>query len=410
MNISLLSADDTWALWTILIVFAAFSLYAEQHWKWAEKLSGPMLGVLLAIIAVNLKIIPAEAPVYDAVWTYCIPLGVSMLLFRARMRDIVKDTGKMFLCFNLTAVGAFLGGIIAFFAFRGVIPEADKLAGIQDGSFTGGSANLLAVASSTQVSKSMLSADIIADNFVFIAVVFVLLWIPTSKFFLRRFPHPFQDEIDAAGRDTRAEARTNSAAFWGRTDISLLDIAMVFATAFVEVTIATKLSGWLGGMFAVPEEAPLLARIPSLFLGNQFVMLTVIAVLLASLFPKYFQNLHGANELGTFLIYIFFVVIGCPSDLKTILLNAPLLFVFCALMCLTAIVFTLLTGKLLRQNIEELTVGMNACIGGPSTAAAMAVAKGYNKLVVPAILCGLWGYIIGTPLGLFLANWLASFM
>ena len=410
MNVSLFTADDTWALWTILIVFAAFSLYAEQHWKWAEKLSGPMLGVLLAIIAVNLKIIPADAPVYDAVWTYCIPLGVSMLLFRARMRDIVKDTGKMFLCFNLTAVGTFLGGIIAFFAFRGIIPEADKLAGIQDGSFTGGSANLLAVASSTDISKSMLSADIIADNFIFIAVVFVLLWIPTSKFFMSRFPHPFQDEIDAAGRDTRTEARTNSAAFWGRTDISLLDIAMVFATAFVEVTIATKLSTWLGGVFAVPEEASLLAKIPALFLGNQFVMLTIIAVLLASLFPKYFQNLHGANELGTFLIYIFFVVIGCPSDLKTIILNAPLLFVFCALMCLTAIVFTLLTGKLLKQNIEEITVGMNACIGGPSTAAAMAVAKGYNKLVVPAILCGLWGYIIGTPLGLFLANWLASYM
>ena len=116
MSFSLFTADDTWALWTILIVFAAFSLYAEQHWKWAERLSGPMLGVLLAIIAVNLKIIPADAPVYDAVWTYCIPLGVSMLLFRARMRDLVKDTGKMFLCFNLTAVGAFLGGIIAFFA------------------------------------------------------------------------------------------------------------------------------------------------------------------------------------------------------------------------------------------------------------------------------------------------------
>jgi len=32
----------------------------------------------------------------------------------------------------------------------------------------------------------------------------------------------------------------------------------------------------------------------------------------------------------------------------------------------------------------------NATVGGPTTAAAMAISKGWNEHVVPAILCGLF--------------------
>ena len=138
------------------------------------------------------------------------------------------------------------------------------------------------------------------------------------------------------------------------------------------------------------------------------MLLTIVSVIAVSLFPKYFENLKGAQEVGTYLIYVFFVVIGCPADIKDVLLNAPLLFLFCGLIAAVNIFTTLLAGKALRQNIEELTLASNANIGGPSTAAAMAVAKGYDKLVVPAILVGLWGYIIGTPLGLLLAEWFGT--
>jgi uncharacterized membrane protein len=84
--------------------------------------------------------------------------------------------------------------------------------------------------------------------------------------------------------------------------------------------------------------------------------------------------------------------------------------VFCGLIAFINIAWTLFWGKLFRQSIEELTIASNANIGGPSTAAAMAVAKGYEDLVVPGILVGLWGYIIGTPLGLLMVQWLSTFM
>jgi uncharacterized membrane protein len=405
---TLVAATDTWVLWAVLFVFATASIFLEQRYKWAERISGPVIGLIFAILAVNFRIIPTAAPVYDAVWDYFIPLSVTMLLFKANIKTIIKDTGKMFLCFNISAVGTLIGVIVMFFLLKNFIPELDKMAGILTGSYIGGGVNLFAVASSTKISETMLSAEVIADNFVMAIVIFVLLWVPSSAFFKKRFKHPYQAEIEKNGAS--GDAKTKSASFWGKKEISLLDIAMTVATAVVIVTVATKIAGSLKAALAPAAGAGIVAGLPALILGNQYVMLTLIATCATSLFPKYFDKLKGAQEIGTYLIYVFFVVIGCPADIKDVILNAPLLFVFCGMIALINIAWTLGVGKLLNQNVEELAIASNANIGGPSTAAAMAVAKGYDKLVVSAILVGLWGYIIGTPLGLIMTQWLSTFM
>jgi uncharacterized membrane protein len=403
---TLIQGNDIWVMWAALFIFATASIFLEQRFKWAERISGPVIALIFAVLAVNLRVLPTQSVVYDAVWDYFIPLAVAMLLFRANIKTIVRDTGKMFLCFNIGAAGTVLGAIIAFFIFKDFIPELDKMAGILTGSYIGGGVNLFAVASSTHISETMLSAEVIADNFVMAIVIFVLLWIPSSNFFKKRYPHPYQSAIEKKG--SGGAGKTLSAAFWGRKEISLLDIALTVATAFVIVTLATKTAGALKAGLAPEAGAGFWAGIPALILGNQYVLLTIVSVIAVSLFPKYFENLKGAQEVGTYLIYVFFVVIGCPADLKDVLLNAPLLFLFCGLIAAVNILTMLLAGKALRQNIEELTLASNANIGGPSTAAAMAVAKGYDKLVVPAILVGLWGYIIGTPLGLLIAEWFGT--
>ena len=46
--------------------------------------------------------------------------------------------------------------------------------------------------------------------------------------------------------------------------------------------------------------------------------------------------------------------------------------------------------------IRELAVASNAAVGGPTTAAAMATAKGWDDLVLPALLVGILGYATGT--------------
>jgi len=394
---ALVSADDTWVLWAIIAVFAAASIYCEQNFKWGEKLSGPVIGLILAVLAVNFRIIPSSSATYDTIWTYCIPLSVVMLLFRADLKKIFKETGKMLICFIIASVGTIIGAFVAFFALRGVIPELSKMAGILTGSYIGGGVNLFAIASSVQVSDTMLSAEVVADNFVMALAFFLLLWIPSSNFFKKRYSHPYQEEVERRG--SAGEGKTLAATFWQRKEISLIDLATTLAVAFVVVAVSTKIATYFKGLFS--------AFVLQQIFGNQFVILTIITVVLATIFPKFFANMRGAQEVGTFLIYMFFVVIGCPADLIVVIKNAPLLFLFCAIIAAINIATLLGFGKLFKLNIEELVLASNASLGGPSTAAAMAVAKGYDSLIIPAILVGLLGYIIGTPLGLLIHNILA---
>eukprot|EP00958_Prasinococcus_capsulatus_P012324 scaffold1229_cov400-Prasinococcus_capsulatus_cf.AAC.5 len=52
--------------------------------------------------------------------------------------------------------------------------------------------------------------------------------------------------------------------------------------------------------------------------------------------------------------------------------------------------------------VVQMMVASNANVGGPATASALAVSKGYTKLVMPALLVGTFGNSIGTFLGLAL--------
>ena len=70
----------------------------------------------------------------------------------------------------------------------------------------------------------------------------------------------------------------------------------------------------------------------------------------------------------------------------------------------------MLLGKLLRINLEDLLLASNATLGGPPTAAAMAISRGWPKLALPALLIGLWGYTIGTIVGVSVANTLLQWL
>ena len=138
-------------------------------------------------------------------------------------------------------------------------------------------------------------------------------------------------------------------------------------------------------------------------------MLTTLTMIAVTIFPKYFESIQGAQEIGTYLIYIFFVVIGIPASIMLIFQNAPLLLVFVFIVVLSNMMISFLLGKVFNFSLEEVIVASNANIGGPTTAAAMAIAKGWTKLVIPILLVGTLGYIVGNYIGTGIGVWFSSF-
>jgi len=396
---TLISANDTWLLWGFLAGWAAVSIYLEQKYKWASKVSGAIIALLGALILANLKVIPTEAPAYDTVWSYVIPLAIPLLLFQANLKKIWNESGRLLLLFLISSVGTVVGVYIAFIALKDAIPALDSIGAMMTGSYIGGGVNFAALAAKFEAPSEMVSSTIVADNLMMAIYFFVLIAIPAISFFRNKFQTPYIEQVEA---QSNQEGETQAASFWKRKEVSLKDIALSVGSAFVIVAISFKLAEYFDGIIPSGDDVNVGYNVLNGIFGDKYLMLTTITVLAVTIFSKFFEQLAGAQEIGTYLIYIFFVVIGVPASIPELLQNAPLLLVFVFIIVFFNMIITFSVGKLFKFNLEEMILASNANIGGPTTAAAMAIAKGWTPLIVPIMLVGTLGYIIGNYIGSFM--------
>lgn len=401
---SLIKPDNTLVLLAILCVIAAVSIYLEQTYSWAGKITGCILALAFTMVLSNFRIIPAyDTVAYDLVWSWVVPIAIPMLLFKADLRKVWKESGKVLGIYLLSGLGTIIGAFISFFLLQKAIPELYKLSAMMVGTYTGGSMNLVAMSDAFPLTdKTLLGSAVVADN-LFMGIYFVSLTIiPTIKFFKKHYSHPYEDEMEKYGT-----AEENKAAqFWAKKDVSLLDIAKVISISFVIVAISTELGKYISSF--KPKEAGFLIELLFGLFGNKYLLLTTITAILAT-YTNVLAKISGAEEIGTFLIHIFFAVIGAPASIEIILKKAPWLLVFCALIVVINMIITFIFGKIFRFSVEECCIATNANVGGPTTAAALAIARGWNKLVVPAMLVGILGYVIGNYYGLIVGNILKTF-
>ena len=401
---TLISADNTWALLSIMCVSVAIAICLEQKYAWAAKISGAILALILAISFTNLNIIPTNSPLYDdVVWGFAVPLAIPLLLLQCNIKKIWKETGRLLIIFLIGAVGSCIGAFIGYFLLKNNISELNGLAAMMTGSYIGGGINFTALADAFSVSGTMISATTVADNLVTATSMFLLLSIPAVGFFRKHFKHPHIDEVESSTDGASAEIA--AAAYWSKKEISLKDIAINFAYASIVVTISRLIAEALGNLIPTGN---IMLNICNTFLGSQYIWITTISIIVSMAFEKQIEGISGYNEIGTYLIYLFFFVIGVPASIPMIITNAPLLFVFTLIIALTNMIFCFVFGKLLKFNLEDIVLASNANIGGPTTAVAMAISKGWTKLIGPIMLIGTLGYVIGTYFGIIVGGLLGA--
>ena len=396
---TLIAADNTIALLAVMCLGVAFSIWLEQKYNWASKVSGAIIALILAMVMANIGIIPTSCPLYDdVVWGIVVPVGIPLLLLQCNLNKIGKLTGKMLIVFLVGAVGTTLGALIAFYALKGVysgsVADLAGVASMMTGSYIGGGVNFAAMADTAGLKGTdVAAAATVADNLLMAAYFFVLIAIAGMKFFRSKFAHPHIDAVEA-GADT---SKTQAAAFWSRKDISLKDIAMAVAYAVTVVWVSQIIAGLFSGL--VPENPGIFMDFVGKFFGSQYVWITTISVIVATFFSKPVEKMNGAQEVGTYLIYLFLFVIGVPANIMTVITKSPLFLVLCFIMVVVNMIFCFVGAKLCKASLEDAIIASNANIGGPTTAAGMAISQGWSSLVGPAMLVGVLGYVIGNYLG-----------
>ncbi len=399
---TLIAPDDTWMLLAVLCLGVTLAIALEQKYAWASKVSGAILALVFALVLSNLSILPVSCTLYDdIIWGFAVPMGIPLLLLQCNMRKVWKQTGRMMIIFLIGAVGTCVGAVLAWLLLHDHIPELAGVAAMMTGSYIGGSVNFAALAADFSVSGELVGAATVADNLLMALYFFALIAFAGMNFFRKHFTHPHIDEV-AAGADS---TRTQAASYWKRKDISLKDIAINFAVATTIVALSRLFAGMVSSL--IPANGVLLT-ILNTFFGSQYVWITTLSMVCATFGEKQVANLSGSQEIGTYLIYLFLFVIGVPASIVRIVTETPLLLAFTAIIVLVNMVFCFVGGKLLRYDLEDIILASNANIGGPTTAAGMAISQGWSKLVGPVMLIGTFGYVIGTYAGVIIGTLLGT--
>ncbi len=396
----LIGADNTWVLMAITFGWVAFSIYAEQKWKIAAKMSGAIVALIGALVLTNLAIIPTSAPFFDdIVWGYVVPMAIPLLLLQCDLKKIGKESGRLLIIFLIGSGGTVAGSLLGTLLIGKYISHIPGIAGMMTGSYIGGGVNFAALAGAFDIPGELVSATTVADNLLMALYFFVLVMIPGLAFFRKHYKHPHVDAVES--HQVSDEQKTLAASYWGKKEISLKDIAINMAISGIIVAVSKIIADFLAK--AIPTTNAVLQVLNGM-LGNQYLIITTLAMLLATFGSKHVAKLDGSQEIGTWLIYLFFFVIGVPASIMQVVMNAPIILVFCAIMVVVNMTICFLFGKIFKFNLEDVILASNANIGGPTTAAAMAISKGWVDLVGAIMLVGTLGYVIGTYLGLFVGN------
>lgn len=373
------ASSNPWRVWACLTCAGAAGLWSEKT-KWGKELSGPLVSTLAGLLLSNLGLISANAPEYTIVNKYLLTLAVPLLLLSADLRRVIKDTGRLLVAFLIGSVATVAGTLVAFKALPLADMGADgwKVASALAARHIGGAVNYVGVAETLAISPSAQAAGLAADSLI-CAFYFAGLFKLASRIGPDATPLSQTAAAPEAVTDAQPQEATNG--------IQVLEGATAVGLACLICQMGSRGAQALG--------------LP----GAVIPVVTGITVTLATCVPGLLKPLvPSAEGIAAILMQIFFAAVGAAGSIRTVIQTAPSLFLFSSIQIGIHLAIILAAGKLLGFSRKDVLLASNANVGGPTTAAGMAAAKGWKSSIVPSLLVGTLGYAIATFLAVALGT------
>ena len=367
----------------------------EGRFIWASRLGAALLVIFLGAVLSNLGLVAPRSPVYETVFGPLTSLAIVWLLFAVRLEDLRRAGPRMLGAFALAVVSTMIGATVAALVFAaGFGPDAWKLAGVMTGTYSGGGLNFVAVGRELELPASLFSAAAAADNLVTGVWMGATLVLPL---WLGRY---FASSRAAGGRRAPDTEATDAAEGPGHTEASAAlerrPVHLLVRGGRLEVfDLAVLLALGLGTLYAAAQLHVAVPAVP------EVLWLTTVALVLAQI--PFVRQLSGAMPLGYLTLHLFFAVLGIASRVADILAVGPEVLYLTLLV--VAIHGTVLysVAWIVRLDIATTSVASQAAVGGPSSALALSMSRGWDRLALPGIAAGLLGYAAGTYAGFGIA-------
>jgi uncharacterized membrane protein len=344
------------------------------------------------MLATSVGFLPSTSPLYPALARYLLPAALVLMLLSSDLRAIVRLGPRALLAMVAAVGGVALGAIVAFLMLGDALgPEAWKGLAALTGTWTGGSANLIAVATSLGLSPEVQGIAILVDTLVGYSWMGILIALSARQASLDRRLRAERGEVAAIG--ARVEARLER----DRRPMLVRDAVLLVAIALV--TAATGLG--LGRLL------PPVGDVLTPFAWG--ILIVTTAALLLSLTPLARLDGAGASSLGYAGFYLLLASVGAQADLKKIV-TQPLWVVAGVVVIAVHAVVLIAALRWMRAPSFFLGAASQASIGG--YASAPVVAEIYQAGLAPVgLLLAVVGNVLGTYVGLAvgaLLKWLAA--
>jgi uncharacterized membrane protein len=377
--------ETVWPYLAVMLISAGLFPSLEQRFGWRVfTVLPPIVWTYLFVTALAVAGLWSTTPEIQAAQrtttTYLLPALLFLLMVTCDLRAILRVGPRVLLVFASAMLSILSAIVLVYLMFRSVLPaDGWKMLAALSATWTGGSANLVAVKQVIGLSDSALPSVLLADALCYSLWVLVLF---SSTAFAPKFNAWTRAKTTEYPQlaDLKTEQRPDGAA-----TLLWLGIALLIAIAAGSAAQSLPTSGF----FTTTSWTVLLATLVGLIVAR-----TPLA------------RIAGPAQIGGALLAILVAVLASQSNFTGI--AAAPLFVLCGLVTLLVhIVLLALIARLFKFEMSLCGIASLAQIGGVASAPILAAT--YSPVLVPiAVLLAMLGLILGTGVGLMMASVLSA--
>lgn len=381
----------------LLILFyllaSALIVFLCNRFKWMNNVGAILWAYGLGLLIGSLHLLPeGSGKVQSSISDIAVPLAIPLLLFSLDFRKWVKLARVTFISMLTALAGVIIAISAGFFLFREGIPDANKVAGMLSGVYTGGTPNMFALKTALSVDNNLFILTQTYD--MVICAVYLMLLMSVAQRLLNLILPRFKktEVIDNLAVEYVEEAEFDSftgffrkANFWPA--IGALGIAAVIMAIGV------------GAMTLAPENSKMIA-----------VILTITTLGLGASFIPRINRIKKSFQLGMYLIVVFSMAIASMADIRMLFSMTNGLFFFVLIAVFGSFTIQVILSRWLKIDADTTIITSTALVFSPPFVPVVAGALKNKEVIISGITVGLIGYAIGNYLGVSLSYLLGLLM
>lgn len=372
----------------VLISIEALVLWLSRHERtkrFFDLLPSVFWIYFLPMLAATFGLIASKSPVYGLITSWLLPASLVLLLLPVDIRAILRLGPLALSMFFIGAAGIIAGAALSFSLFKPVIgAQFWSGFGAVSASWTGGSANMIAVKEALSVPDEVFAPMVIVDTVVpYLWMGFMIAIVGLQPAF-DRWNRSDRAALDRLGEEAVRYLATTG----GRRTFS-----------GIAISLAVALAGGAGAHLAgsmMPQVKDVLTSYTW-----TIVIVTLLGIIL-SFSPLRRLERSGASRTGYDLLYFVLTAIGAKASVADI--GSALLLIGAGILIVAVhALFLLIGARLLKAPMFLVAAASQANVGG--VASAPVVAEVYHPgLASVGLLLAILGNIVGTWFGILAAQ------